>query len=72
VAVTSYSAELPLTVQVCGGSFTLSSYSVQTGTVQGKAAPLLTLLSVAGSVTYNFQTYQINSLYLRVTILQKA
>jgi hypothetical protein len=72
VAVTSYSAELPLTIQVCGGSFTLSSYSVQTGAVQGATAPLLTYLSVAGSVTYNYQTYQINSLYLRVTTVQTA
>ena len=72
VALTNYSADLPLTIQVCGGSFTLSSYAVQTGSVQGVTAPLLTLLNVGGSVTYNYHTYQINSLYLRVTSLQKA
>jgi hypothetical protein len=73
VAVTAYSADpLPVTVDVCGGSFTMSSYTVETGTVGGASAPLLTLLNLTGTVTYNSQTHEIGSLFLKVTNVVKA
>ena len=73
LAVTNYSAgQLPVTIQLCGGSFMLSSYEVQTGQVQGATTPLLTLLNVSGSVTYDAQTYSIGSLYLQLISLQKV
>lgn len=73
VALTNYSAEsLPLMIQVCGSSFTLSTYLVQTGQVPGATSSLLTLLEVGGMVSYNSGTYQISALYLQLTSVQKA
>jgi len=73
VTVTSYYANpLPVTVDVCGGSFAMSSYTVETGTIGSASAPFLTLLNLAGTVTYNSQTHQITSLFLKVTSVVKA
>ena len=73
VALTNYTAPaVPFTVSICGGTLTLSAFSLQTGTVQGANVQLLMAMNVSGSETYHSQTNQIVSLSVRLTALQSA
>lgn len=73
VVLTNYSADsLPLTVPICGGSLTLSSYALQTGTVQGASQRLLTFMNISGDETFHGHTNQIISLSYRITSFQLA
>jgi hypothetical protein len=73
VAVTNYTApSVPLTVQICGGSLTVSAVSLQTGTVQGSNVGLLMSMSISGNETYHSQTNQIVLLLYRLISLQSA
>lgn len=73
VALTNYtSTSVPFTVSICGGTLTLSAFSLQTGTVQGANVQLLMTMSLSGSETYHSQTNQIVSLSVNLTSLQSA
>jgi hypothetical protein len=69
VSVTNYAANsLPLTVPTCSGTFTLSQFSVQTGTVQGKSLALVTMITISGTDASNGQTTTDN-FYLQIRVI---
>jgi hypothetical protein len=59
--VTTYAANsLPETINSCGSTLVLSTYSLSVGTPSGSTAPLVTSIVLGGTETSNGQTTSVN------------
>lgn len=71
IPVTTYAANsLPVTTSTCGGTDTLTAFSLSAGTPSGASLPLVTSATLAGSGTSNGETstYNISVQVIGLTI----
>jgi len=70
--VTDYQASsLPLTISACGYSFTLTSFSLEAGTIPGSSVNVVVYLNMAGTQTSSSSNVSVD-MVVKVTSLTKA